>query len=450
MLHLLILCAATGPLAVSTDPALVSGTQLNYRGSIESRDETMGKPRKAFDLTLWITRADESGAEMLWLVDERGRGEFPWTERFGRVPLDAAWRSNATGPAVLYDRGDGRNAVALPLPFLAAGKPLAAGLEFKEGNLDFHVDKAGKVADQPTWQVSVRDPFGPKRTLWVDQHCPLALALTERLTMGRGEEYQLRLELAARERVEAEPLAALGRALDKLTAARSKLGLAPRAQQVDWTPEQIALLRELLPAVEETATGTPLGSLVTTARRDLAVQSGRNDAVAELGGKFEGRAVEEFSVAGSAGESLRRADLNGKVTVLHFWDYRDEPLREPYGQVGYLDFLYHRRQAAGVQVFGVAVDGRLADEKTKGAAERGVRKLKSFMNLSYPVMLDSGPLLKQFGDPRLVGASLPLFVVVGPEGKIRHYHVGTYEVHQDQGLKELDQAIGKALEARKP
>lgn len=72
------------------------------------------------------------------------------------------------------------------------------------------------------------------------------------------------------------------------------------------------------------------------------------------------------------------------------------------------------------------------------------------MNLSYPLVLDSGVLLKQFGDPRPLGASLPLFVVVGPQGKILHYHVGTYEVHQDQGLKELDQVIGRALEVAKP
>ncbi len=53
--------------------------------------------------------------------------------------------------------------------------------------------------------------------------------------------------------------------------------------------------------------------------------------------------------------------------------------------------------------------------------------------------------MKQFGDPRLVGASLPLFVVIGPEGKIVHYKVGNYEVDRDQGLKQLDEIVGKAL-----
>jgi hypothetical protein len=74
-----------------------------------------------------------------------------------------------------------------------------------------------------------------------------------------------------------------------------------------------------------------------------------------------------------------------------------------------------------------------------------VRKLKDFMNLSYPVLLDSGSLIKQFGDPRVVGANLPLYVVIGPDQKIIHYHVGHYDVNQDQGLKELDQIVVDAL-----
>jgi hypothetical protein len=158
--------------------------------------------------------------------------------------------------------------------------------------------------------------------------------------------------------------------------------------------------------------------------------------------------VEDFSINGLGDDALSLDALKGQVTVLHFWDYRDEPLKEPYGQVGYLDFMYHRRRPDGLQVYGVAVDGRLADEKTRGAAERSVKKLRAFMNLSYPVVLDSGGFVKLFGDPRLVGANLPLFVVVGPEGKIIHYHVGHYDVHQDQGLKELDQVVQGALESK--
>ena len=67
------------------------------------------------------------------------------------------------------------------------------------------------------------------------------------------------------------------------------------------------------------------------------------------------------------------------------------------------------------------------------------------MNLSYPVLADQARGIRQFGDPRVTGAKLPLFVVIGKDGKVAHYHVGTYEVDRDRGLEELDTIINKAL-----
>ncbi len=294
----------------------------------------------------------------------------------------------------------------------------------------------------------MRDQFGPKRTLVVDQAGPLVLAMKERVFMGRGDEYQLSLELVDSQQLAGEQFDAIAKAAQALSAVCDKLNLPERSQEITWKADQAAVLEKELPPLVALAAGTPLAKLVTAARRDVELQAGRNDAVSELVAKFNGRAVDDFDIRGTAGERLRAADLKGQVTVLHFWDYRDEPLREPYGQVGYLDFMYHRRGGEGLRLYGVAVNPRLAEAATQAAARRSAKKLKSFMNLSYPVLLDSGELLRQFGDPRVVGAALPLFVVIGPEGKIIHYHVGTYEVHQDQGLKDLDAIVGKALGAK--
>lgn len=445
MLHLL-LTVAFAPLVVSAEPALVAGTQLQYRGSIEPQAEQPDGGSKSFDLTLWILSKNDGGADVAWLVNEQGRGELPWPLRFGRTHVDAQWRS-ALGPALLYDRGEGRNIVAIPWPLLVPDKPLAVDAAFSEGKLEFHVDREKKVAGKPAWLISVRDPFGPKRTINLEKDSPLVLSVTEKLTLGRGDVYQLKLELAGREQLAGAHLEALLGAVDKLTALAGKLNVPASSQEVEWKSEQLALLREQLPPLVEAAVATPLAKLVEGAKRDFELQSGRSSAVDDMAKKFVGQSVADFSIKQLAGPGVSQEDLKGKVTVLHFWDYRDEPLKEPYGQVGYLDFLNHRRQANGVRVFGVAVDGRLAEEKTQAAAQRSVRKLKEFMNLSYPLLLDSGGLLKQFGDPRVVGASLPLFVVLGPDLKILHYHVGTYNVHQDQGLKELDDVVSKALQA---
>jgi hypothetical protein len=66
------------------------------------------------------------------------------------------------------------------------------------------------------------------------------------------------------------------------------------------------------------------------------------------------------------------------------------------------------------------------------------------MNLSYGILMDDGTVLKQFGDPRSSGSKLPLFVVIGRDGKVVEYHPGMYDVKPEQGLAELDAVVSKA------
>ncbi len=220
--------------------------------------------------------------------------------------------------------------------------------------------------------MSVRDPFGPKRNLLVEKAGPLVLGMSERVIMGRGEEYRLSLELVESQVLSPAALEALEKAIDSLARVRDKLNLPARGEELAWKPEQVALLTEALPAVVELAAGTPLSKLAGAAQRDVDLQSGRNNAVADLEARFRGQEVGDFSIRGTAGETLSPEKLKGQVTVLHFWDYRDEPLHEPYGQVGYLDFLYHRRHEAGLQLYGVAVNPRLGEASTRrrGRAQR--------------------------------------------------------------------------------
>jgi hypothetical protein len=177
----------------------------------------------------------------------------------------------------------------------------------------------------------------------------------------------------------------------------------------------------------------------------LVRQSDRTSALDRLIAEGTGKVVEPFEAAGPGDVKFDSDALRDRVTVLHFWEYRDSPLAEPYGQVGYLEFLYGRHKARGLQVVGVAVDGRFAQSPTAGAAAASVRRLKNFMNLTYPIVHDGGGLVRQFGDPRNIGADLPLFIVVGPDGRIVHYKVGHYEVDREAGLKQLDEVIQNLL-----
>jgi hypothetical protein len=128
--------------------------------------------------------------------------------------------------------------------------------------------------------------------------------------------------------------------------------------------------------------------------------------------------------------------------------YRDTPLEEPYGQVGYLDFLLRKRSDKGVQVLGVLVDDKIVDDGARRTAASSARKLKAFMNLSYGILMDDGTVLKQLGDPRPAGSKLPLFVVIGRDGKVVEYHAGLYDVKPEQGLAELDAVVSKAAASK--
>jgi peroxiredoxin len=439
---LMTLAMVLALLGADTD-ALAPGTQLYYRGSVAQllEDRTAGQPEKTFDLTLLVAGTD--ARRLLWTVEERGRGSWPWIERFGALTVDEAWRpSGGQGPALLYEMGDLTSVINVVPPVLAGDRTLAAGASWQQGGLSFEVRKAAKLGERDVWQVEVSNNYGPQRTVWVDQQSPIAVGIDQRVFMGMGQEFELQLRLVGTGRLEAERLAAASEAFEALSALRGKLNRRERSSDPTLNPRQLGILAADLPPIEKLS-AEPLEKIVRSARRDLESQEGRVDAVGKLAAEQIGQPAPQFSAEGLNREKLSQADLKGQVTVLHFWDYRDVPLKEPYGQVGYLDFLFQRRRAEGVKVYGVAVDGRLADEPDRSQATRGIRKLKAFMNLSYPILLDRGELIKKFGDPRLVGAELPLFVVIAPDGTIAHYHVGHYEVDRNEGLKPLNEAVSR-------
>ncbi len=450
-LGMLQVCAAA-----NSTPWLTPGTQLSFHGTVApaTKDETPAEPEKTFDLTILIAAAaDDGGAQVYWLLDESGRGGWGWIDSAGRWSLDKSGRAaSGVGPALLYDRGEGTSVIGFDSPLLLSPDVFSVGANWTAESLKHEVlaretlvvstNDANK--EREAWKVRAANNYGYKRTQWVDD-AGLVLQLSERVFMGRGDEYELTWKLAAIEQLTPEALAARNTQFAALLDMVATLKREPRTEAADLKEPELVALAASLPTAEQAITTGPLVKLLAAAKSDLSVQKDRASEVAEMAARFEGQMSPEFSLEGLAGAKLSAADFKGQVTILHFWDYRDEPLREPYGQIGYLDFLFDKRKAEGVKVYGVAVDARLADEAKRGAATRSAGKLVSFMNLSYPLLLDSGAVLKQFGDPRLVGAQLPLFVVIDAEGKIAHYFVGCYEVDRDSGLKQLNSVLDAAI-----
>lgn len=442
------MCASALLLLTSTLAAgpLEAGAQLTYRGTMIAEKGDPALTRKSFELKLTVTELNEEGAELLWTLSEEGRGGWPWPDRFGRLQLDANLRAKGGGgPALLYDRPEGLSIVEIVPPLVVTESPLKKGYQWRVGRLLHVVKGSEKKNDVATWRVTAGTLYGTKRTLWIDKDSPRVVAMHENVFIGQGERHDLDMKLVAETKLSDEQLARVDRAFTELEALRRQLGHSPRTARLVWNDGQIELLREKLDPLAELAADTPLAKIVEVATGDTKDQTNRANAVEFLAKRIVGKPAPAFELATLDKKTVNSDDLKGKVVVLHFWEYRDTPLEEPYGQVGYLDFL-HRQAGDKVAVFGVNVDERLAVDFTRGKSIAAAKKLKSFMNLDFPVLLDDGSLLKQFGDPRVTGAKLPVFVVIGPDGAVKEYHVGYYDVDRDRGLKELEEAVSAAAE----
>jgi hypothetical protein len=286
---------------------------------------------------------------------------------------------------------------------------------------------------------------GRHQSLNVDASSGVVVTGEQRVFMGRGEEFQLRIELTGEQVLAGAALASNRAAGLQLVALQTSLARKPDPRNADLQPEQLAGVRAQLPALQQAAGGTIWVRLVETITRDVQQQGRKQEGLAGLEKKFVGQEVRWSDLTLLSGKTLAADELKGKVVVLQLWEYNGEQLLEPYGQVGYLDFLSHQQKKRGVRVVGVAVD--IKGDKA-AAAKRSARKLKEFMNLSYDIAVDDGTLLELLGDPRSLGAALPLWVVVDGTGHITHYKVGLYDLKPDEGLRQLDEAVIQTLRSR--
>ncbi len=438
-------------LSLASAPGIEPGTQLTYVGTMSGVKDDGTPAVKEFTLTLVVLGSDSDAIDFAWMLDETGRGGWTWLDHFGRwTPTrrasEGAQRVSeefaaSPGPALLYARAEGKSIVPLIGPIATVDKPLAAGASWSVDRLEHRVTGEAAKAGRTCWEIDIRSPYGHKRTLWIDKSVPLVVAVKETVFIGQGEEHKLQFELQEMKHLAANEAGNISAALDAWLELRKSLAWEPRSRREELSAEQIAALKVALPKLVDSAAAGPLAEIAAAAQRDATGQKNRAGAVAALRDAAVGQPLGELKLTDLAGKPLAADDLIGKVIVLHFWEYRDTPLEEPYGQIGYLDFLLRRRPET--VVVGVHIDPRLAEVATRRASLAGAKKLKAFMNLSYPIAYDDGSLLKRLGDPRVAGGKLPLFVVVGKDGKIADYHAGLYEVKATEGLAELEAVMDK-------
>ena len=441
-----LLTIAAALFAILSGTVLSAATELQYSGSLTQLSRRGPSTAvKQFDVYVLITSTG-SGQRCFYHVTERGGGGWAWPERFGQVLLNAESRRTAGRPAHILHTHDGtRYPVELAAPYFEFADRLGPDARWTAGKLSYEVAQQKKVANRDCWQINAADNFGRRQSFFVERDSSRLVAADRRVFMGRGDEFQLRMELTGSRTLDGEALERTTDTVDSLLALQSELDREAGEVKPELADDQLAKATATLKSLIDVSAETPLKNLVSTIARDVSTQSRRTEDVASLAKRFVGKAAPEFELTTLKKKTVSSKTQKGRISVLHFWEYNGDSIEEPYGQVGYLDFLLNRRGRLGVDVIGVAVDKRFGTPADSGAALRSVRKLREFMNLSYPVATDSGATLRKFGDPRELGATLPVWVVLGADGKIAHYHVGFYSIRPDEGLRELDAAVVKLV-----
>jgi peroxiredoxin len=270
--------------------------------------------------------------------------------------------------------------------------------------------------------------------------------------MGRGDRFSLKFKLESTKTLDARRLSQLQKPIETLARLQRDLNRGENQQtKPELSDKQLKTAAAVLELLVGETEQTPFARYVSVIRRDVKSQQLRVRDVGGLAKKFVGARAPKLMLKTLSGKVVNPTDNAGKIVVLHFWEYRGKPLEEPYGQVGYLDFLNNknRKRKFNVNIYGVAVDKRLAVAATRSAALRSVRDLQKFFNLSYPITLDDGTLLGKFGDPRRLDAKLPLWVVIAADGKIAHYSTGFYNIKPDEGLKQLEAVIVRLVKEQR-
>lgn len=438
--------AIAGLMACLAVVDLPAGTELQYTGTLSQQTKDGLTEVKSFSLYAVAVAAEDGNLQLAYHLLERGGGGSGWPERFGIVPEDGA----KSRPIQLVQTHDGQRYV-LPVrsPLFAFREKLIPQSSWMDGRVEYLVTRKKKVKDRDCVQVEVTTNLGRVQTLNIETATGILMSLDERVIIGRGDEYQLKMELQSQNQLSPADISKIRQILDSLLAIQSKLNRGGDQKVFELTDPELKSLQSELPRIEKDAEGTAWSRFVASISRDLQQQQKRLEGVAGLQKKLLGKPAPEWMLKLIDGKAISKADLKNTVVVLHFWQYRGEPLTEPYGQIGYLDFLSNKRKKLGVKVIGINVDERFASPQQMSAANRSMKSLLEFMKVSYDIATDDGSVLAEFGDPRSVNAPLPLWIVIGHDGVITHSHTGIYDIKPDEGLRQLDDAVIEALRRQK-
>jgi peroxiredoxin len=439
LLALVLPCLLHSQLAAQQSPA--TGLHTEFVGSLIQPGKGEGEILRRFEVQLF----NLPPAPFFHVSDDVRQG-CPWPDAFGTTSPNPS--PDSVVPHLIYPWDGSRYFLALPPLLLALPENPEPGAAWSQQGWQMTLVQQKNVSGTPAWEIEAREPRGRRQSLTAEAASGLLLRAEMDVFMGQGDQFLLTLARSASKSLDETLQNSLTSATRELLALQTRLKRRPDAQLAELSPRQIRDTLDALPQLSKLAAGTPLEKLARQIQSDSQQQQQRLENASSRSQALMNSPAPEFTLNLVSGNTLTSQSLKGQTVVLHFWDYRDAPLAEPYGQTGYLEFLYNRRrQQQNLQVVGISTNADLQSTENLNRGRRAARKIAEFMNLTYPIAYDDGSLLKTLGDPREQRGQLPLWIVISPDGRILHYYAGFYEIDASQGLKELE-AVLSAIPAK--
>ena len=412
-----------------------------FAGSLIRPGDNDGDILRRFEVQLLTT----NGIHFFHVIDDARHG-CPWSDSFGRTGPVVG--TDKVQPHLVYEYEGHVYLIGLPPFVVALPTDIEPDTTWEQG--DWHMTAIGQrsVNNVPAWIVEAREPRGRQQTLTADAATGITLRAEADVFMGQGDQFRLTLSRSSVKTLEQPASEKIDELQNELLRLQTTLKRGTDAYLRELSVRQIADVVAASDRFAAIATDTPLEMLVRQMSVDIIQQQKRLASTANRSSELMNTDSPQFSLSLLDGGMLESKNLKGKTVILHFWDYRDTPLSEPYGQTGYLEFLFKQTKTLNVTVVGVSTHPDLQNKEHLNRGRRSVRKLSDLMNLSYPIGYDDGTLLKTFGDPRDTRGQLPLWIVLNTNGKVAHYHAGYYEVDATQGLKDLDTVLTELLSTK--
>ena len=137
-----------------------------------------------------------------------------------------------------------------------------------------------------------------------------------------------------------------------------------------------------------------------------------------------GQPAPRYAATTLAGDSASTATLAGKVVLLNIWATWCAPCR---AEIPYLESLYEKHRADGLEIVGVSVDAR--------GQESSIREFADEFRMTYPIWLDPDGRVQSL----YLALGVPSSYLIDRAGVLRWRRLGT--------IREGDTTLTRALSA---